>query len=229
MLALHERFERDAAASRCTRRFGAVGAMRDALRAGAPCDVFDRHRGDDRLAAGERRGCARLDARARSAACATALAVRAWSDRRRRSTSAEALKAAAARAPARSTSPTRRASTAGAHVAAIARAARHRASARAAPAHVRQRRDAPCVRSPTAADAGALGCTQATEIRYTPGIVAGRCAAGAVRAWRPSTAPRVATVAASDDLARRFIDRAWRRREPRAAPRCRLRRRRAPS
>lgn len=162
--ALQERF-RAASGAAVDGRFGAVGAMREALLAGAPCDVLvvteamlAELREQNRIAAaplvpiGEVR---------------TGVAARAG-DALPRIDSAASLKAALLGAPALYVPDTVR-STAGRHVVSVlerlglaaelaARLSEHPNGATAMRAL--SERGAP----------GALGCTQVTEILYTPGL-----------------------------------------------------------
>jgi molybdate transport system substrate-binding protein len=196
--ALQAAFERDhGVAVQAT--FGAVGAMRDALRGGAPCDVLivTDAMTDSLLASGEvRAGSARRIGRVQTALAvpsgATAPAI----------ASADALKAALSGASALYF-PDAALSTAGAHVASVldrlglgeALAPRLRMFANGRTA-MRTLADA--------GDAQAIGCTQATEIRATPGIaLVGALPAPFALATVYSAA--VAARAASEDVARRFI------------------------
>ena len=166
VLALQSGFERASGAAPA--RDASAPSARCATRCarGAPCDVFIATDAmiDSLQASGELRAG---DGSARSAAC------------RRRSRckasappptidSAESLKAALL-ARQRDLLPRRDAVDRRRARRRDARAARHPRRARVAPAHVRQRRDrdARARRAPTS---GAIGCTQATEIRYTPGL-----------------------------------------------------------
>jgi molybdate transport system substrate-binding protein len=196
--ALRERFERDHDVA-LHPTFGAVGALRDALRGGAPCDVLIVTEAmiGSLLASGEVRSGSPVPL----GRVATALAVPDGATVPKVA-SAQELKAALLRASALYF-PDAALSTAGAHVAAMldrlgigaALAPRQRMFANGRSA-MRALADA--------ADADALGCTQASEIVATPGIVlVGALPAPFALATVYSAA--VATVAASDDLARRFI------------------------
>ena len=198
VLALQGDFER-ATGLRLHPTFGAVGAIREALGSGAPCDVFiatDRMveslQASGELRAGTEIAIGRVQ---------TAIAVRA-SAPTPRIDDAESLKAALLAASALYF-PDATLSTAGAHVASIlerlglrdALASRLRMFANGATA----------MRELADSDDGAIGCTQATEIRYTPGLAL-------VGALPPPFALATlysATVARSArdvDGARRFID-----------------------
>lgn len=198
VLALQGGFE-SAAGLRLQATFGAVGAIRDALRSGAPCDVFiatdamiDSLQASGELRGGTERAIGRVQ---------TAIAVKA-SAPPPRIDSAESLKAALLGASA-IYFPDAMLSTAGAHVAAVldrlalrdALAPRLRMFANGATA----------MRELAGADDDAIGCTQATEIRYTPGLAL-------VGALPPPFAlatvygAAVADTTRDGDRARRFID-----------------------
>jgi molybdate transport system substrate-binding protein len=196
--ALQAAFEREHnVAVRAT--FGAVGAMRDALRGGAPCDVLIVTEAmiDSLLASGEvRAGSAQRIGRVQ-----TALAVPAGANAPAIA-SAEALKSALAGASALYF-PDAALSTAGAHVASVldrlglretlAPRLRMFANGRTA---MRALADA--------GDPRAIGCTQATEIRATSGIaLVGVLPAPFTLATVYGIA--VAAGAVGDDLPRRFI------------------------
>ena len=165
VLAVQGDFEAASGAAPSSPRFGAVGAMRDSLRAGTPCDVFVATeamvaalQASGELDAGSARAIGRVP---------TAIAVAAAAPRPAIA-DAESLKAALLAASA-IYFPDATQSTAGAHVAAMlerlgvsaALASRLRMFANGATA----------MRELAASgDPAALGCTQATEIRYTPGL-----------------------------------------------------------
>jgi molybdate transport system substrate-binding protein len=145
--------------------FGAVGAMRDALRAGAPCDVFiataalvDALASTAALRAGTARAIGRVP---------TAVAVRAGAPLPALD-DVEALKLALLGASA-IYFPDATLSTAGAHV---ARVLEQLAIGDAVATRLRMFANGAAAMRALAAegDARALGCTQATEIRYTPGL-----------------------------------------------------------
>ena len=144
--------------------FGAVGAMRDALRAGAPCDVFV---ATDAMvgalqASGELRAASVLPiGRVQTAVAVKASAPRPAID------SADALKATLLAASA-IYFPDATLSTAGAHVAAVV--ARLAIRDALAPRLRMFANGATAMRELAEADDRAIGCTQATEIRYTPGL-----------------------------------------------------------
>jgi len=165
VVALQPGFEA-AAGVRLHARFGAVGAMRDELRAGTPCDAFVATAGmveslvdGGALVAGSPAPVGRVE---------TALAVRDGA-RRPDVASSEALRTALLAATALYL-PDATLSTAGAHVVAVfdALAIREQMSSR-----LRMHPNGATAMRELAAsgDDGALGCTQETEIRYTPGLV----------------------------------------------------------
>ncbi len=146
-------------------RFGAVGAMHDALLAGEPCDVLvltqaliDGLVAEGRMAA---------DSVASLGRVRTAVAVRAgtaWPDL----ATPAALKAALLAASGIYVPDTQR-STAGQHV---ARMLRELGVAETLASRLREfPNGATAMREMAAsAEAAPIGCTQATEIRYTPGV-----------------------------------------------------------
>ena len=179
--------------------FGAVGAIRDALRAGAPCDVFIAT--DAMIGSLQANGDLRAATQRAIGRVQTAMAVKA-SAPPPTIDSAESLKAALLASSA-IYFPDATLSTAGAHVAAIlerlairdALASRLRMFANGATA----------MRELAGADERAIGCTQATEIRYTPGLaLVGALPAPFALATVYSAA--VASAANDDDGAHRFID-----------------------
>jgi molybdate transport system substrate-binding protein len=198
VLALQSGFER-ASGLRVHATFGAVGAIRDALRSGAPCDVFiatDAMIGSLQANGEMRAATARAIGRVQTAVAVKASAPRPAID------NAESLKAALLAASA-IYFPDATLSTAGAHVAAIlerlalrdALASRLRMFANGATA----------MRELAGADEQAIGCTQATEIRYTPGLaLVGPLPAPFALATVYSAA--VASQARDDEGALRFID-----------------------
>ena len=199
VLALQGGFEASAGV-RVQASFGAVGALRDALRAGAPCDVFiatdsmvESLQAGGELDAGPRRAIGSVQ---------TAIAVPAQASAPPIG-DAGALKSTLLAATALYF-PDATLSTAGAHVAAMlaqlglrdALASRLRMFANGATA-MRE--------LVAAADDGAVGCTQATEIVATPGLkLAGALPAPFALATVYSAA--LASAAGDDDAARRFID-----------------------
>ena len=165
VLALQEGFERDAGV-RLDARFGAVGAMRDELRAGAPCDVFVAT--EAMVAALETSGALRPGSGAAIGSVETAVAVRRGAPTPAID-SADALRAALLAAEALYFPDATR-STAGAHVAAMLDRLGIRATL--APRLRMYANGATAMRAlAEGSESRALGCTQATEIRYTPGIV----------------------------------------------------------
>ena len=198
VLALQSGFER-ASGVRLHATFGAVGAMRDVLRSGAPCDVFiatDAMIGRCRRAA----SCAPRRS-ARSAACRRRS--RSRRRRRRRRSTAPSRSRPPSSLAARSTSPTRPCRP-------PARTSPRSSSG--SPSATRSRRACAC--SPTARSRcasspaptiAAIGCTQATEIRYTPGLaLVGALPPPFALATVYSAA--VAAGARDDEGALRFID-----------------------
>jgi len=198
VLALQGGFE-SATGLRLHATFGAVGAIRDVLRSGAPCDVFiatDAMIGSLQANGEMRAATARAIGRVQTAVAVKASAPRPAID------NAESLKAALLAASA-IYFPDATLSTAGAHVAAIlerlalrdALASRLRMFANGATA----------MRELAGADEQAIGCTQATEIRYTPGLaLVGPLPAPFALATVYSAA--VASQARDDEGALRFID-----------------------
>ena len=176
--------------------------MRDALARRRAVRRVHRQRGDDRGAAGERPRCARRPARA-IGRVPTAVAVPRRCAAAARSTSGEALKAALLAASGALLSRRDVVDRRRARRLACSSGSGIGARCRAAPAHVRERRRPRCARSPPHGDARAIGCTQATEIRYTPGLALVGAAAAAVRS--------------RDRLQRRASPRRARQRRPRAA------------
>lgn len=165
VLGVQDGFER-VAGVRVDARFGAVGAMRDELRAGAPCDVFVAT--EAMVAALEASGELRAGSGAAIGRVQTAIAVKAGApiaviD------SADTLHASLLAADALYFPDATR-STAGAHV--VAMLDRLGVRDRLAPRLRMYANGATAMRA-LAGEGGprALGCTQSTEIRYTPGIV----------------------------------------------------------
>jgi len=198
VLALQGDFE-SATGLRLRATFGAVGAMRDALRSGAPCDVFIAT--NAMIGALQASGELRAGTRRPIGTVQTAIAVKA-SAPRPKIDSAESLKAALLAAGA-IYFPDAALSTAGAHVAAVLErlgirdrlASRLRMFANGATA----------MRELAGAEDDAIGCTQATEIRYTPGLaLVGALPPPFALATVYSAA--VADAARNGDGASRFID-----------------------
>ncbi len=164
VLAVHSDFEA-ASGRRVVATFGAVGAMRDALRAGSPCDVFVAT--DAIVRALQESGELRAGSARAIGRVATAIAV-ATAAPRPEIAGAESLRAALLAASA-IYFPDATQSTAGAHVASVLERLGVRAAL--APRLRMFANGATAMRELAAAgDAAALGCTQATEIRYTPGL-----------------------------------------------------------
>jgi molybdate transport system substrate-binding protein len=164
VLALQPGFE-GAAGVRVQARFGAVGAMREELAAGAPCDVFVATQAmvaalvaSGALCIGSDRAIGRVE---------TAVAVRDGV-RPPDIASSDALRSALLAASALYIPDATR-STAGAHVVAVLDAlAIGEPLARRLRMHPN---GATAMRELAASgDDAALGCTQETEIRYTPGL-----------------------------------------------------------
>ena len=163
VLALQSDFER-ATGLRLRATFGAVGAMRDALRDGAPCDVFVATDAmvESLQASGElRAGSARAIGTVQTAIAVKATAARPAID------TAGTLKATILAASA-IYFPDATLSTAGKHVASVLE--RLGIDDTMAPRLRMFANGATAMRELAAADDDAIGCTQATEIRYTPGL-----------------------------------------------------------
>jgi len=164
VLALQPGFEASAAV-RLDARFGAVGAMRDELAAGTPCDVFVAT--EAMVAALVAGGALRAGSQAPIGRVETAIAVRDGV-RRPDLANADALRATLVAASALYLPDATR-STAGAHVVAVLDALGIRE--RMTPRLRMHPNGATAMRALAASgDDGALGCTQETEIRYTPGL-----------------------------------------------------------
>jgi molybdate transport system substrate-binding protein len=164
VLALEARFESETG-TRLNATFGAVGAMREALAAGAPCDVLIVS--DAMIAALTTSGELRPGSRAQVGRVQTAIAARSGSWRPAID-SADALKASLL-AASELYFPDATLSTAGAHVVSML----DRLGVRAALASRLRMfaNGATAMRELAAANSErAIGCTQATEIRATPGI-----------------------------------------------------------
>jgi molybdate transport system substrate-binding protein len=163
-LALQPRFEAEAGVT-LNAGFGAVGAMRDAMRAGAPCDVLivSERLVETLTASGE----LQAGSAARIGSVQTAIAVKAGAPRPAIA-SAEALKASLLAASALYF-PDAALSTAGAHVASMLDALAIRAVL--AP-RLRMFANGATAMRGLADDPrdDVIGCTQATEIRYTSGL-----------------------------------------------------------
>lgn len=164
VLALQPGFEASAGV-RLNARFGAVGAMRDELAAGAPCDVFVAT--EAMVAALVASGALRGGSQAAIGRVETAVAVRDGV-RRPDIASPGALCAALLGASALYLPDATR-STAGAHVAAVLDALG--IGEPMAPRLRMHPNGATAMHAlAVSGDDGALGCTQETEIRYTPGL-----------------------------------------------------------
>jgi molybdate transport system substrate-binding protein len=164
VLAVQPRFEADAGVT-FNATFGAVGAMRDALKAGAPCDVLivSERLIEALTASGE----LRTGSATRIGSVQTAIAVKTGSPRPAIA-SGEALKQSLLAASALYF-PDAALSTAGAHVAAMLDALEIRS---ALEPRLRMFANGATAMRALADDPrdDAIGCTQATEIRYTPGL-----------------------------------------------------------
>ena len=198
VLALQPGFE-SSAGVRIQARFGAVGAMRDDLAAGAPCDVFVAT--EAMVAALVESGALRSGSGAAIGRVETAVAVRDGV-RRPDLASSDALRAALLAASALYIPDATR-STAGAHVVAVldALGIREQMTPR-----LRMHPNGATAMHALAVsgDDGALGCTQETEIRYTPGLALG----GALpppHALATVYTAAVATAARDVDVAERFV------------------------
>ena len=164
VLALQPRFEAEAGVA-LNATFGAVGAMRDAMRAGAPCDVLIV---SDRLVETlATSGELQAGSAARIGSVQTAIAVKAGAPRPAIA-GAEALKASLLAASALYF-PDAALSTAGAHVASMLDALAIRA---VLASRLRMFANGATAMRALAEDPrdDAIGCTQATEIRYTSGL-----------------------------------------------------------
>ncbi|MDM0076459.1 substrate-binding domain-containing protein [Variovorax sp. J2P1-59] len=181
-------------------RFGAVGAMKEALLAGEPCDVMivtealiSSLQADGRLAPGSEAALGRVR---------TGIAARAG-DALPAIATPDDLKAALLAASSIYL-PDMQRSTAGIHFAGvlvklgIAEAVASRL--RTFPNGATAMRELAADRRP-----GGIGCTQVTEIRYTPGVA---LVGSLPPAFELATnyAAAVSATAAQPDLARRFVD-----------------------
>jgi len=198
VLALQPGFEASAAV-RLHARFGAVGAMRDELAAAAPCDVFVAT--EAMVASLAASGALRAGSSAAIGRVETAVAARDGA-RRPEIASAAALRSAFLAATALYIPDATR-STAGAHVVAVLDRLGIRAEM--APRLRMHPNGATAMRELAASgDDGALGCTQETEIRYTPGLAL----VGPLRAPHALATVYAAAIAASardGDAAERFV------------------------
>ena len=165
VLAVQPAFE-SATRVRLHAQFGAVGAMRDALAAGTPCDVFVATKA--MVAALRESGVLRAGSGAAIGRVETALAVRAGAPLPpidSREALASLLLAAAA-----IYLPDGERSTAGRHVVSVLERLGVRDTL--APRLRMHPNGAVAMRELAAAsESPAIGCTQATEILYTPGLV----------------------------------------------------------
>ena len=181
-------------------RFGAVGAMQDALRSGVPCDVLIV---TDAMAAaleasGELRPGSRRAIGSVSTGVAVAVGVAAPSI-----VDGPALKRALLGASALYVPDTER-STAGAHVVAVLRRLGIQEQVTARLCMFASGAVAMAALA-ASGDAGAIGCTQVTEILYTPGVtLVGRLPEGYELETVYSAA--IARDAAGEAEARRFIE-----------------------
>lgn len=164
VLELQARLEAEAGVT-LNATFGAVGAMRDALRSGVPCDVLivSARMIDEMTAAGE----LRAGSATRIGTVQTAIGVKTGT-RHPGIATADSLKASLLAASALYF-PDATLSTAGAHVAAMLDGLA--ISAELAP-RLRMFANGAIAMRALADDPrdDAIGCTQATEIRYTPGL-----------------------------------------------------------
>jgi molybdate transport system substrate-binding protein len=180
-------------------RFGAVGAMREALLAGEPCDAMivtaamvAALQAEGRLVAGTEAALGRVR---------TGVAVREGEPLPDIASPAS-LKASLLAAPAIYVPDAER-STAGIHFASVLKqlgiAEQAAARLRSFPNGAEAMRGLAC-----ATQAGAIGCTQITEIRYTPGIVLVDALPAAFELATVYTAA-VSAGATEPELARRFV------------------------
>lgn len=197
--ALHARFERETGA-RLQMRFGAVGAMKEALLGGEPCDVLIVT--DAMVVALQSTGELGLRPRAPLGRVRTGIAVRTGAALPEIGTP-QALQAALS-AASEIYFPDPQRATAGIHFAAVLeRLGIHEALAprlRSFP------NGATAMRELAAGSArGAIGCTQITEILYTPGIALVGALPDEFELATVYTAA-VAARAAQPVLAQRFVD-----------------------
>ena len=165
VLAVQPAFE-SAARVRLHAQFGAVGAMREALAAGAPCDVFVATKA--MVAALGESGALRAGSSAAIGRVETAVAVRSGTPLPAID-SPEALSSALLAAEAIHL-PDGERSTAGRHVVSVLERLGLRDTL--APRLRMHPNGAAAMRELAAAgETHAIGCTQATEILYTPGLV----------------------------------------------------------
>ena len=215
--ALQARFRAETGAA-VAGRFGAVGAMREALLAGEPCDVMIADRRDDRCAHGGRRRCAR-GTRAPLGRVRTGIAV---PTRRAAARRVDARRRCATRCwrPTRIYFPDPERATAGIHFVDGAAATGHPRRTCAAPAHLPERRDrdARAGRRSAAAAADRLHAGHRDPVH--PRRRAGRAAARRSSSWRRVYTAAVAQRAVQPELAARFIAPAgWRADAGACAPR----------
>jgi molybdate transport system substrate-binding protein len=161
--ALHARFERESGATLAA-RFGAVGAMKEALLAGEPCDVMIVT--DAMVVALQSAGKLGIRPRAPLGRVRTGLAVRSGAAVPEIATP-EALKTCL-RAASAVYFPDPQRSTAGIHFASVLD--RLGLAEELAPRLHTFPNGATAMRELAASAPGAIGCTQITEILYTPGI-----------------------------------------------------------
>lgn len=197
--ALHARFER-ATGARLQMRFGAVGAMKEALLGGEPCDVMIVT--DAMVVALQSTGELGLRPRAPLGRVRTGIAVRNGAARPEIATP-QALKAALSAARAIYFPDPQRA-TAGIHFASVLErlgiGAALAPRLRSFPNGATAMRELAASRAP-----GAIGCTQITEILYTPGIALVGALPDEFELVTVYTAA-IAARAAQPVLAQRFVD-----------------------
>jgi molybdate transport system substrate-binding protein len=196
--ALQARFERESGATLHT-RFGAVGAMKEALLAGEPCDVMIVS--DAMVVALQASGDLGLKPRAPLGRVRTGVAVRSGEPVPAIAT-AEQLKAAL-RAASAIYFPDPQRATAGIHFASVIERLGLNGEV-AARLHTFPN-GATTMRELAASGPGAIGCTQITEILYTPGIALVGPLPDAFELATVYTAA-LAARAAQPVLAQRFID-----------------------
>jgi len=196
--ALHARFERESAA-KLNARFGSVGAMREALLAGEPCDVMIVT--DAMVVALQSEGKLGIRPRAPLGRVRTGLAVRNGESIPGIATP-QALRASLAAASAIYFPDSQR-STAGIHFASVLD--RLGIAEELAPQLRTFPNGATAMRELAASEPGAIGCTQITEIMYTPGITLAGPLPDEFELATVYTAA-VTMRAAQPVLAQRFID-----------------------
>jgi molybdate transport system substrate-binding protein len=196
--ALQPRFT-EATEAMIEARFGAVGAMKEALLGGAPCDVMIVT--DAMVVALQASGVLVAGARVPLGRVRTGIAVRSGDAVPAIATPDELKRALLAASAVYFPDPER--ATAGIHFASVLR---QLGIERTLEARLRTfPNGATSMRELAAGPAGALGCTQITEIHYTPGIALVAALPADFELATVYTAAIVAT-SARPGLARQFID-----------------------